>query len=459
MTMGGQINILPHYYRSKPLLYRMFSDRALVQRKKHQITLVGLGTNVSLSGVKFVLGFQTGSSALVADAVHSASDAISDIIALAFIHISGRLPDAKQPFGYGHFETLGSLTLGLTLAGAGLASGYMAVDTLLHMEELAKSNATNPNVWSTSPDLTKYVAASLILSILSKEALFHWTYKMGKEYKSSILIANAYHHRTDSVSSFVAGLGIVGAIYGYPLLDPIAALIVSGMIIAAGTDVAWQAVGDLTDRQTTDHFKVFEKVKQITERLAKRSDIVSTHDVRLRRMGANRLIDLHVVVDNKLSVTASYQAGQMLRKAILEEMPDDVTDVFVHLDAGEHAFLGEDAEEGTVGNSKKNHYEIEREVSRLVSEQSHLFKVSHVNVHYVVRKANRPLKMIVEVNLLLLKKHEHLTFAALEDEGTALKQALLKRIDGLDAVDLHIELANGEDPPLLLPKLPQRMKM
>lgn len=435
---------------SRPVLFRGLADRALVQRKKQQVTLLGLGTNVSLSGAKFVLGFQTGSSALVADAVHSASDAVSDVIALAFIHMAGRLPDASQPFGYGHFETLGSLTLGLTLAGAGLGSGYMAVDTLLHMQQLSQSEAS---VWS--PDMIKYVGASLALSILSKEALFRVTYKMGRETKSSILIANAWHHRTDCLSSLVAGVGIVGAVYGYPLLDPIAALIVSGMIVAAGTEVAWQAVGDLTDRQTTEHFKVFEQVKQITERLAESSDIVSTHDVRLRRMGANRLVDLHMVVNNQLSVTASYQAGQQLRKAILDEMPDDVTDVFVHLDAGEHAFLGEHAKPALELAPKKNHYQIEKEVTRIVAEHSHkLFVVTHVNVHYVVRKANRPLKMIAEVNLLLQPQHEGLAFRELEVKGTALKRALLANIEGLDVVDLHLELANGEDPPMPSRKLP-----
>jgi len=451
-----------------------------MEKRKRDITILGLGTNIALAVGKFVIGYEMGSSALVADAVHSASDGVSDIVALGSLAISSQPPSAKQPFGYGHFDTLGSLVLGLSLVAAGMGSGYFAVQDLI--EYSLRPPVVTTHMKEIPLQLAQVAGASIVLSVLAKEWLFRVTYKLGKETRSNVLIANAMHHRTDSLSSIVAGFGILGSFYGIPLLDPVAALVVNGMVIKAGVEVAWDAIGDLTDRQdSADHAESCAKIKQVAARLAASTEIVNVHDVRLRRMGSIRIVDLHVVVDPTLSVTASYHAGQRLRKAILEELPD-ITEVFVHIDAGADAFLGPTAAspgpasssssgednngETTNGDFSdlddgfarsrvheqklpKSHYQIEAEVRKTVAEVGRtsvpfLRGVSHVNVHYVVQEKNQAAKAIVEVNLMVDATRRDLRFSELEEAGKLVRRALLNGVDGLDSVDVHVQLGDED---------------
>lgn len=372
-------------------------------RIKKQLTLVGLGTNVSLTVGKLVVGLQTGSSSLVADGVHSLSDGVGDLIALWSIHLSSRAPNRVQPFGWGHWDTLGSFVLGLSLVGAGAASGWMSLNALIEIVSSSHPNGATEASEHMAHLLTTnqgyFALGAAAVSIVVKEALFRTMYAVGKRTNSPVMIANAWHHRADSLSTLVAGVGILGSAWGgIAVLDPVGGLLVSGMVLRAGADVAWDAAGDLTDRQGAAQFRIGEKVKEIAERMRQsKTEIIDAHNVRVRRMGSDLVVDLHLVVDPSLSVTAAYHAGQRLRAAIMEEMPG-VTEVFCHVDAGKHAFLDDDeAKEVEAAGLPEaldeapllGHYEIESRVRSVVAklaeaEEPRLRGVSHCNVHFVM---------------------------------------------------------------------------
>lgn len=455
-------------------------QREETERQKRNVTLLGLASNVTLSAAKFGIGIPMNSSALIADAIHQASDAISDVIAIGSLHLAARRADATQPFGYGHFDTIGSLALGLSLIGAGVASGYLAcydiyqsgrVSAMKSAQQISTylSQRSPPTPLDGVPSLTDFLhgwdassvdpyvqlaVASIVVTIMSKEYLYQRTMQLGKKTKSNLLIASAWHHRTDSLSSVVAGIGIAGSYGGLPLLDPLSALIVNGMIIRAGAEVSYDAVGDLTDRQTSDdHKDVLEKIQNISKRLSKTTELISVHDIHLRRMGGVRIVDLHAVVDYHLSTTASYQVGQRLKMAIMEEIPE-VTEVFVHVDAGEDAFLKRQGENLMYKEDSdyderyhplpKSHYQIEAEIREVVQGMNRdvpfVLGVSHVNVHYVIREENQPARAVVEVNLLVELQDPRLRLREVDEAGQRIRRELLNKIEDLDSVDIHVQL-------------------
>jgi hypothetical protein len=239
------------------------------------------------------------------------------------------------------------------------------------------------------------------------------------------------------------------------------------MILWAGVETVVKAVADLTDRQTADTLAMVDAIKRVgaslTSRDAAGGEIRNLHDVRLRRMGASCVADLHVAVDPTLSVTASYQAGEKLRQAVLEQVPE-LTELFVHIDAGEHAFGGPPKEEFAQHDDDAGRqpapppqHRVEAAARRVVAEltasEPLLVGVSHVSVHYVVRPA-RPKQreqattlVMMEVNLVFVPPsamHDVL-FAEVHRVAQATRRALLQNVEGVDAVDVHVEMSRDGD--------------
>ncbi|MEK9628257.1 MAG: cation diffusion facilitator family transporter [Nitrospinota bacterium] len=272
---------------------------------------IGVAANLLLSLIKFVGGFFGNSMALVADAFHSLSDLITDAV-VYFSHGVGRLPpDKNHPYGHGRAETIGTTVVGILIIFTGFGVIYESWETL--SQPLKKF----PGALATSIALA---------SILINEGLYQYTLKIGEKEKSPSLKANAWHHRTDAISSVAALIGIIGAWNGYALMDPLAAGLVGLMVCKVGFDFASQGFRDLMDTALSD-----EKTEKVLNILNGIPEILHFHDLRSRTIGGEVLIDVHIQVDPELTVTEGHQIAEVARVNIIKAF-NNVQDVLVHVD-------------------------------------------------------------------------------------------------------------------------------
>jgi cation diffusion facilitator family transporter len=281
--------------------------------------LVGAVINTLLAVLKVLFGLSGHSQSLIADGIHSLSDLLTDALVLFAARHASEAPDAEHPYGHGRFETIGTLVLGGILIAVGSGIIYDAGERLFAPEELLV-----PHV------VTLYVAA---FSILANEALFFYTRHLGNLINSDLLRANAWHHRSDSVSSVVVLLGIGGTMVGLPYLDAIAAVLVGLMVVKIGWSLGWNATHELTDASLEE-----EALGQIREVIDSVSGVKSVHMLRTRKLGGHALADVHVQVDPWLSVSEGHRIAEVVQYGLIDKV-DVLEDVTVHIDP-------EDDEEG-----------------------------------------------------------------------------------------------------------------
>jgi cation diffusion facilitator family transporter len=281
--------------------------------------LVGAVTNTLLAVLKVLFGLSGQSQSLIADGIHSLSDLLTDALVLFAARHASEAPDAEHPYGHGRFETIGTLVLGGVLIAVGSGIIYDAGERLFAPEELLV-----PHV------VTLYVAA---FSILANEALFFYTRHLGNLINSDLLRANAWHHRSDSVSSVVVLLGIGGTMVGLPYLDAIAAVLVGLMVVKIGWSLGWNATHELTDASLEE-----EALGQIREVIDSVSGVKSVHMLRTRKLGGHALADVHVQVDPWLSVSEGHRIAEVVQYGLIDKVAV-LEDVTVHIDP-------EDDEEG-----------------------------------------------------------------------------------------------------------------
>ncbi|KAI8853249.1 cation efflux family-domain-containing protein [Chytridium lagenaria] len=273
-----------------------------------------------------------GSASLLADAVHSLLDLVSDFVTLFTFRKARSGRDALFPYGYGKLEPLGSLTISGILLFGGLGTGYHSLD-LLRTLLLTTPPFPTDTLLLTTPSLLSVLAfAAIAASIAVKEILFWTTMKVAKRTGSDVLMANAWHHRADSVSSFVALVGVGGAVVGMPILDPVGGILVSGLIVQASLTMLFPALRELVDRAPQD---ILTKATAIlTEVQQQERNIIAFNSVRGRKMGPDLFIDLQLQVNPRISVSQSHQISENVRYAILTKVPR-VTEVLIHVDVEE----------------------------------------------------------------------------------------------------------------------------
>jgi cation diffusion facilitator family transporter len=271
--------------------------------------IIGVIANLFLSIVKFAGGILGNSVALVADAIHSLADLITDAIVLV-THRIGKLPqDENHPYGHGRADTIGSTVIGLIIIATGIGVIYETAFT----EGSGKT-----------PGLPAATAA--LLSILINEGLYRYTKKVGKATQSPSLIANAWHHRSDAISSIAALIGIIGAFMGFPFMDPFAGAVVGCLIVKVGIDITCEGVRDLMDTALSD-----EHTKKIQSVLKNIPEVLHFHDLRTRVIGGKFLIDVHILVDSEMTVTEGHCIAETARRNLIRAMPN-IQDVLVHVD-------------------------------------------------------------------------------------------------------------------------------
>ena len=274
-------------------------------------TWVSVLINIALSVTQISVGILSKSQGLIADGVHSLSDLIADFVVLFASHKSKEDADEGHPYGHLRFETAASMVLGILLLGVGIGMVGSAILKLETPESIATVHAT-----------ALWVAAG---ALITKELLFRFMLAVAKKVKSSLLIANAWHARSDAASSLVVGIGIAGNLAGYPILDPIAALVVGCMIVRMGWTFTWDSLHDLMDRAADE-----EEVATIRETLAQTPGIKGVHDLRTRKMGDMIVVDAHIEVDASITVEQGHAIAVAARQNVMQR--HRVLNLMTHVD-------------------------------------------------------------------------------------------------------------------------------
>jgi len=274
-------------------------------------TWVSVGVNLLLTIAQIVAGVLTKSQGLIADGIHSLSDLVADFVVLLANHHSQKDADQDHPYGHQRFETAASLILGALLLAVGLGMLWSAATKLQSPESIA-----------TVHSAALWVAAA---ALAAKELLFRYMLAVAKKVKSSMLVANAWHARSDAASSLVVGVGIIGNLMGYPILDPIAAAIVGFMVTRMGWSFGWDALHDLMDRAVDE-----AEVQAIRTTLLDTPGISNVHDVRTRKMGDMIVVDAHLEVDATLSVEQGHDIAVAARERVMQH--HRVLNMMTHVD-------------------------------------------------------------------------------------------------------------------------------
>jgi cation diffusion facilitator family transporter len=284
------------------------TERAKAAKKSTWVSVV---VNVILSATQITVGIFAKSQALIADGVHSLSDLISDFVVLFASHHSQKDADHDHPYGHQRFETAASMVVGGLLLVVALGMLWTAFEKLKDPHMIAEVHSS-----------ALWVAA---IALVAKETLFRYMLRIAKAVKSRMLVANAWHARSDAASSLVVAVGIIGNLLGYPILDPIAALIVGLMVGKMGWDFGSDAFHDLMDRSAND-----KEVQAITETLLQTPGVLGVHDVRTRKMGDMILVDAHIEVNAFLTVETGHDIGLAARQAVMQR--HRVLDLLTHID-------------------------------------------------------------------------------------------------------------------------------
>jgi len=274
-------------------------------------TWVSVGVNLVLTITQIVVGVVAKSQGLIADGIHSLSDLVADFVVLFASHHAQKDADEDHPYGHQRFETAASMVLGLLLLAVGVGMLWSAARKL-----------ESPETIQTVHVMALWVAGG---ALVAKELLFRYMLAVAKRVKSSMLVANAWHARSDAASSLVVGIGIVGNLAGYPILDPIAALIVGFMVAKMGWGFTWDALHDLMDRAVDD-----EEVQAIRKTLMDTPGVSDVHDVRTRKMGDMIVVDAHIEVDALITVEAGHDIAVLARQRVLQR--HRVLNLMTHVD-------------------------------------------------------------------------------------------------------------------------------
>lgn len=288
-------------------------ERYAAARKSTWVSII---INLLLTILQVVAGFFGKSQSLMADGLHSFSDLVADILVLFANRHGNRHADANHPYGHARIETAASLILGISLAGIGVALLISAGLRLQHPEEV---QAVHP--------FTFWIA---LMALAAKEGMFRYMLAVATRVRSQMLVANAWHARSDAASSLVVMVGIGGNLLGYTFLDLVAAAVVGGMIAHMGGKFALDALSELVDTGLDE-----EEVEAIRQTLLSTPGVRSLHELRTRKMADNALVDAHIIVDPKISVSEGHYIAESARLAVLGN--HHVLDVMVHIDPEDDA--------------------------------------------------------------------------------------------------------------------------
>jgi cation diffusion facilitator family transporter len=308
------------------------TDEGSKEKIVRKVTWVGLLVNVFLAVIKFTAGIYGKSQALVADAIHSLTDLTTDIAVIAGSHYWSRPPDENHPYGHRRLETLVTVFIAIVLIAAGLGIGWKAISTL-------QEKPAAPPGW--------VAVFAALASIVCKESIYRWTAIISRRVKSPALAANAWHHRTDALSSVPVLIAVAGAriFPSWSFLDRVGAVIVSIFILHASIKIIWPGLSELIDVGAPE-----ETRKKIQDIALKNKGVLQVHDIRTRYISTSIQVDLHIVVEGSITVREGHDIADDVRARIIDAI-SEVLDVIVHVDPPERAIREDDLEIGKLPKS------------------------------------------------------------------------------------------------------------
>ncbi|MDH5632179.1 MAG: cation diffusion facilitator family transporter [Gammaproteobacteria bacterium] len=347
-----------------------------------KVTLIGSVIDLLLGVAKIVVGFISHSQALIADGVHSLSDLATDFMVLYAAKHASAEADDEHPYGHGRIETIATVGLGIALIGVSIG---IAIDSTRRLFE--PDLLLQPGMWAL------IIAGA---SVVSKEAIYHYTMHAARKYNSDLLRANAWHSRSDAISSIVVIIGVVGTMAGLEYLDAIAAVIVAAMVAKIGWELAWTSIHELIDTGLDQ-----DRVEAIHKVIKSTSGVRSLHMLRTRRMGGIALVDVHIQVEPSLSVSEGHQISETVRRSVIADIPE-VADVTVHVDA-----------EDDLNNAKTAKLPLRQEIiprlGKYFTGIPAAGDIERITLHYMNGKVNA--EIVLPIN-----------YASDEDEADALTQ-------------------------------------
>ena len=359
-----------------------------------RVTIVGAVLNFILAVFKIVIGSIGHSHALIVDGIHSFSDLLSDGLVVFAAKKGNQSPDDDHPYGHARIETAFAAVLGGILIAVGIG---IVIDAL---ERLTSGEIVTPE------SMTIWVA---LLSVLSKEALYRYTLLYAERLNSPILKANAWHHRSDAISSIVVLVGIAGSMSGVPYLDAAAAVIVSMMIAKIGWEIAKESIEQLVDKGLDP-----EKVQFISTHITEIPGVRHMHMLRTRQMGAEALLDVHIEVAPQLSVSEGHRISDEVSKELTNEFPD-ISQVLVHIDP-------EDDEEDSSCSHLPLRNEVLVDLEQLWGDIEQSKSIEDVILHY--------LDGMVSVQIIM-----PLSILSTVDDPTILAKHFYASVDKLDYIN------------------------
>lgn len=285
-------------------------DRA---KETQRLIFISAGVNLFLAFVKTVLGVVANSHSLIADGIHSFSDLTTDLLVWVFNKIGTQAPDEDHPYGHARFETFGTLILGVILLSVAGMIVYESILRLIDIESV---------LVPTWPALL-----GALVSIAANEWLYQITHRLGAKLRSNLLMANAWHHRSDSLSSIIVLIGVGGAMLGVVWLEMVAAIGVALLIAKIGWDLSRKSVEELVDTAQSETY-----VNEIIQNISGVEGVRGVHSIRTRRMGPDVLVDVHLQVEPQVSVSEGHHIGEWVTQGLLNDF-DEINDVIFHIDA------------------------------------------------------------------------------------------------------------------------------
>ncbi|WP_321907421.1 cation diffusion facilitator family transporter [Paraburkholderia sp. J11-2] len=380
------------------------SDKHEVARRT---TWVSVGVNSVLVVLQIVIGVIAHSQALIADGVHSLADIVSDFVVLLANRHSGAKPDADHNYGHSRYETVASLFLGALLIAVGVGMLVRAGTRIMNLGDI--------------PALHVSALVVALLVLVSKEGLFRYMLREAQRVRSAMLIANAWHARSDAASSLVVAIGIVGSLAGVRLLDPIAAAIVGFMVARMGWVFGWDALQDLSDRALDE-----AAAADLRALLMGTPGVLDVHEMRTRKTGDLALVDAHILVDPLISVSEGHYIAETARARLLTD--PRVLDALIHVDPED------DMHVRSVANLPPRDDVSERLRNALAQHDVH---VEAVTLHY--------LSTGLEIQVVLAAADDARRLASVDLDALRARLGASK-LDVMQSLDAHGTLATHDKP-------------
>lgn len=329
------------------------TDAAERYQAVRSVTLVAAVANLALGILKVTVGVVAHSYALVADGLDSFSDLLTDAVVWLGAREGHRAPDSMHPYGHGRMETGATLVVGLVLMLTAVGIGYASVDRI-------RSPGSQPSV---------YALWAAVFCIATKELIYFYMIRVARRVQSKLLRANAWHHRTDSISSVVVLVGLAGSAFGFSFLDPVAAVVVALMIGYLGWRTGWGAARELMDVSLEA-----DRVKNIRQTIQGVEGVNDLHMLRTRHAGAHALVDVHVMVDPHITVSEGHRIAERIRDRVIHGV-DEVADVLVHIDS-------EDDRAALLGRHLPLREEMLRIIRQAIADLPAAATVEDIRLHY-----------------------------------------------------------------------------